>query len=45
MGVASRDLKKSTQYAKKYDIPLIFNSYEDLIKSSKIDIIYNPLPV
>ena len=45
MGIASRDLKKTTEYAKKYNIPIIFNSYEDLIKSPKIDIIYNPLPV
>lgn len=44
VAVAARDKKKATQYAEKYGIPKVFDSYEDLIQSKDIDAIYNPLP-
>lgn len=43
-GIASRDPKRSAEAAKSWGIPKFFNSYEELIASPEIDLIYNPLP-
>lgn len=42
--VASRDLPKAIAYAKEWDIPLSFGSYEELLASNKIDAVYIGLP-
>ncbi|AEJ18594.1 Gfo/Idh/MocA family protein [Gracilinema caldarium] len=42
--IASRDLQKSQDYAKKWGFAKAYGSYEDLLKDSEIDFIYNPLP-
>jgi predicted dehydrogenase len=44
VGVAARDPKKAKDYATKYGIPKVFESYDDLIKSDDIDVVYIPLP-
>ena len=42
--IASRSLEKAARVAKDLDIPHAFGSYEELLASSEIDAIYNPLP-
>jgi predicted dehydrogenase len=43
-GVAARDVNKAREYAKKHEIPRVFNTYEEMLNDSDIDAIYNPLP-
>jgi len=42
--IASRDLEKAQNYAKKWGFAKAYGSYEDLIKDPEVDFIYNPLP-
>jgi predicted dehydrogenase len=42
--VASRDLIKAQDYAKEWQIPRAYGSYEELLADESIDVIYNPLP-
>jgi predicted dehydrogenase len=42
--IASRSLEKAAEVAKNLSIPHAFGSYEELLASSEIDAIYNPLP-
>ncbi|KAF2030299.1 NAD(P)-binding protein [Setomelanomma holmii] len=42
--VAARDVKRAQAYAKKYGIPIVHETYDDLINDPAIDCIYNPLP-
>ncbi len=42
--VASRELSKARAFATEFDIPHAFGSYAELLASSKIDAVYNPLP-
>ncbi|KAF1958755.1 oxidoreductase domain-containing protein [Byssothecium circinans] len=42
--VAARDPKKAETFAKKYGIPIVHKTYDDLIADPSIDCIYNPLP-
>ena len=44
MAVASRNLKKSKNYAKKHNIQKAYGSYEDLLKDTEIDVVYISLP-
>jgi predicted dehydrogenase len=44
MAVASRSLDKANELAQKWDIPLTFGSYEAILASPKIDVVYIPLP-
>lgn len=44
VGVASRNLDKANEWAKKHDIPKGYGSYEELIADKSIDVIYIPLP-
>lgn len=44
VGVAARDKKKAEKFAEKYGIEKVYDSYQDLIESNEIDVIYNPLP-
>ena len=43
-GVASRNLEKANEWAKKHDVPKGFGSYEELLADKNIDAIYIPLP-
>jgi predicted dehydrogenase len=43
-GIAARDHNRAQEFANKHLIPLVFSGYDELINSSDIDAIYNPLP-
>ena len=42
--VASRNLEQAQKYAKQYDIPKAYGSYEELLKEPGIDAVYIGLP-
>src|ERR1700693_4148806 len=42
--IASRDLKKAKEAARKLGIPKAYGSYEELLADTEIEAIYNPLP-
>lgn len=42
--VAARDPQRAGAYAAEHGIPLVFDSYDDLLASDEIDAVYNPLP-
>ena len=42
--IASRDLDRAKQTAKRLQIPKAYGSYEALLADPEIDAIYNPLP-
>jgi len=42
--VASRDPDRAGGWAEQHGIPLSFGSYDDLLRSDQVDVIYNPLP-
>lgn len=44
LGVASRSLSNAEAYARKWNIPRAYGSYEALLADPEIDVIYNSLP-
>jgi predicted dehydrogenase len=42
--IASRDLAKAEEAAKRLNIARVYGSYEELLADPAIDVIYNPLP-
>jgi xylose dehydrogenase (NAD/NADP) len=44
VGVASRSLDKAKAYAREWEIPQAFGSYEALLNDSEIDVVYISLP-
>src|SRR5437773_6633864 len=42
--IASRDLSKAQEVAKRLGIPKAYGSYEELLADEQIEAIYNPLP-
>src|SRR5205814_10306720 len=42
--IASRDLKKAKEAAKKLGIAKAYGSYEELLADEEVEAIYNPLP-
>ncbi|KAK4453993.1 hypothetical protein QBC34DRAFT_393965 [Podospora aff. communis PSN243] len=42
--VAARDRAKAEKFAKKHKIPIVFDSYQELIDSDQVDAVYLPLP-
>lgn len=44
-GVAARDRRRAAEFAEKHRIAQVFDSYETLIESPDIDLVYNPLPI
>jgi D-xylose 1-dehydrogenase (NADP+, D-xylono-1,5-lactone-forming) len=43
-GVASRSKEKAEAYAREWDIPKTYGSYEEMLADPEIEVIYNPLP-
>lgn len=44
IAIASRSLENSRQFARQWNIPRAYGSYDLLLEDSSIDVIYNPLP-
>jgi len=44
VAVASRDLAKAKDYARKWDIPRAFGSYQEMLDSGEVDAVYISLP-
>lgn len=44
LGVASRDQLNADAYAREWEIPRAYGSYEAMLADPKIDIVYNSLP-
>ncbi len=42
--VASRDIAKGQAYARDWDIPRVFGSYEDMLASDEVEAVYISLP-
>eukprot|EP01097_Dermamoeba_algensis_P003424 TRINITY_DN2393_c0_g1_i1.p1 TRINITY_DN2393_c0_g1~~TRINITY_DN2393_c0_g1_i1.p1 ORF type:complete len:364 (-),score=65.61 TRINITY_DN2393_c0_g1_i1:810-1901(-) len=42
--VASRELTKAQAYATKFNIPVAFGTYAELLRDDKVDAVYIPLP-
>ncbi|KAK0628972.1 hypothetical protein B0T17DRAFT_524268 [Bombardia bombarda] len=42
--VAARDRTKAAAFAKKYNIPQVHNTYQDILDDPSIDAVYIPLP-
>jgi predicted dehydrogenase len=42
--IASRDLARGQEWAKKLGIPKVYGSYEELLADPEIEAVYNPLP-
>ena len=42
--VASRSLESANKYAKKWDIPQAFGSYQEMLDSGEVDVVYISLP-
>jgi D-xylose 1-dehydrogenase (NADP+, D-xylono-1,5-lactone-forming) len=42
--VASRDADRAAAYAREWQIPRAYGSYEELLADPEIDAVYNPLP-
>jgi predicted dehydrogenase len=42
--IASRTREKAEAYAKKWEIPLAFGSYQEMLDSGKVDVVYISLP-
>lgn len=44
-GVAARNKQRASLFAEEHGISAVYDSYESLIESDEIDLIYNPLPI
>ena len=44
VAVASRDRSKGEAYARNWEIPTVFGSYEDMLNSDEVDAVYISLP-
>ena len=42
--VAARDRSRAVAYARGFDIPVAYGSYEELLADPGVDAVYNPLP-
>src|SRR5438045_8962258 len=42
--IASRDLNKARDAAKKLGIPKAYGSYDEMLADTEIEAVYNPLP-
>jgi D-xylose 1-dehydrogenase (NADP+, D-xylono-1,5-lactone-forming) len=44
VGIAARDKARAEEFAKRHNIPEVFDSYDALLASDEIDAVYIPLP-
>ncbi len=44
VAVAARDPQRAQAYAEQHEIPMVFDTYKELLASDDIDAVYNPLP-
>lgn len=44
VAVAARDASRARSWAEEHGVPTVLGSYEELVASSDIDAVYNPLP-
>lgn len=44
VAVASRDSGRADDFAREWDIPVSYGSYEALLADVEVDVVYNPLP-
>jgi predicted dehydrogenase len=44
VAVAARDRARAAEYAARYDIPKVHDSYEALLSDPEVDVVYNPTP-
>lgn len=44
VGIASRNLSKAKEYALHHKIPHYYGTYDELLRDSEVNLIYNPLP-
>jgi predicted dehydrogenase len=43
--IAARDRGRAEAYAERYGVAQVFDSYEDVVTTDRVDLIYNPLPI
>ena len=43
--VAARDRSRADEFAKRFGIARVYDSYDDVIADPELDVIYNPLPI
>lgn len=43
--VAARDRTRADEFATRFKIPRVYDSYDDVIADAQLDVIYNPLPI
>src|SRR5262245_46554625 len=43
--ISSRDLAKAQDAAKRFGISKAYGSYEELLDDSRVEVIYNPMPI
>jgi D-xylose 1-dehydrogenase (NADP+, D-xylono-1,5-lactone-forming) len=44
VGVAARDRTRANAFALEMGLPAVFDSYDSLLQSDAVDVVYNPLP-
>lgn len=44
VAVGSRNMKTAQEFGKKYNVPHVFGSYEELAKDPEVDVIYIATP-
>lgn len=44
IAVASRTQSSADEYAREWDIPRAYGSYDEMLRDPEIDVVYNPLP-
>jgi len=44
VAVASRNLQRAQEVASRFGIPKAYGSYEELLRDTEVDAVYNPLP-
>ncbi|MEX1019165.1 MAG: Gfo/Idh/MocA family oxidoreductase [Litorilinea sp.] len=44
VAIAARDAVRARWFARRYAIPIVHNTYADLIHDPQVDLVYNPLP-
>ncbi len=45
VAIAARDRGRAEQFAEQHSIEMVYDSYDDVIADTSLDVIYNPLPI